>query len=224
MIHRTIVADETQNNRQNGAQHVSDNWLTLNEAAEQLGIHPDTLRRWADGGKIAVFKTPGGHRRFSESEIRSFGRQRLRFQIETGIREVLARKAIMHAREELAAHASDPWLADLSDEQKEASRRLGHRLMQLSVDYLTSDDEGGLLSDAREVGRLYGVEGKQVGLALASMTRAFMFFRDALVETIVDLPPDETDSKLTATLLLRVNEILDAVQIEVIREYEADDA
>lgn len=185
-----------------------------------LGIHPDTLRRWADGGKIAVFKTPGGHRRFAEAEIRSFGKQRLRFQIETGIREVLSRRAITHARDELATHASEPWLADLTEEQKVASRRLGKQLMGLAVDYLATDDGSELRRDAQAVGQLYGKEGKALGLPLAQMMRAFMFFRDALVETIVDLPPDETDSKLTAKLLLRVNEILDSVQLEIVREYE----
>ena len=42
-------------------------WLTLSEAAEQLGVHPTTLRRWADNGDIPVSVTPGGHRRFLET-------------------------------------------------------------------------------------------------------------------------------------------------------------
>jgi transposase-like protein len=28
----------------------SKQWLSLNEAAKQLGVHPATLRRWADDG------------------------------------------------------------------------------------------------------------------------------------------------------------------------------
>ncbi|HEV8654065.1 MAG TPA: helix-turn-helix domain-containing protein, partial [Candidatus Limnocylindria bacterium] len=39
-------------------------WLTLGEASRILGVDPDTLRRWADNGKVEVFTTPGGHRRF----------------------------------------------------------------------------------------------------------------------------------------------------------------
>ena len=34
-----------------------------------LGVDPDTLRRWADNGKVDVFTTPGGHRRFLRSAI-----------------------------------------------------------------------------------------------------------------------------------------------------------
>ncbi len=201
---------------------MSENWLTLNKAAEQLGIHPDTLRRWADGGKIPVFKTPGGHRRFSKSEIESFGQQRLRFRIESGIREVLSHRVIDHTREEIASHPTEPWLADLTDDQKSAGRKLGHALMGLTVDYLASDDGLELLHEAKQVGRQYGALGKALGLPLAHMIRAAMFFRDALVETIVHLPSDETDTRLTTRLLLRMNEILDAVQLEVVGRYEED--
>jgi excisionase family DNA binding protein len=198
---------------------MTEQWLTLNQAAEQLGIHPDTLRRWADGGKIAFFRTPGGHRRFSESEISSFGRQKLRFQIEEGMREVLSRRAIKHTREELESHASEPWLVELTEEQKVASRELGHRLMGLAVDYLTAENGHESLDEARRLGRLYGAEGKSLGLPLDYMMRASTFFRDGLVETIVELPPEEVDSRLTARLLLRMNEFIDAVQLEVVKEY-----
>jgi excisionase family DNA binding protein len=197
-----------------------ENWLTLNEAASLLGVHADTLRRWADGGKVAVFKTPGGHRRFSESEIRSFGRQRLRFQIESGMREVISRQVMAHTREELASESSKPWLAGLSEGQKKASRQLGHDLMGLAVDYLIAVDGRELIEQARAIGRQYGAEGQELEMSLSDMIRASTFFRDSLVETIVELPPDDTDARLTTRLLLRMNEILDAVQLEVVNQYE----
>ncbi len=43
--------------------------LTPAEAAAMLGIHENTLNRAADLGKIAVWKTPGGHRRYWRSVI-----------------------------------------------------------------------------------------------------------------------------------------------------------
>ena len=45
------------------------NWLTLQEASRMLGVHPSTLRQWADSGKIPIVRTPGGHRRFAESDV-----------------------------------------------------------------------------------------------------------------------------------------------------------
>ena len=44
--------------------------MKLTEAAKQLGVHPDTLRRWANAGKIQIAgRTPGGQRLFDLSEI-----------------------------------------------------------------------------------------------------------------------------------------------------------
>ena len=40
-------------------------WLALGAASRLLGVDPDTLRRWADEGRVEAFTTPGGHRRFA---------------------------------------------------------------------------------------------------------------------------------------------------------------
>ena len=46
--------------------------LTINQASKVLGVSEVTLRQWTDEGKIKAFITLGGHRRFSESELRHF--------------------------------------------------------------------------------------------------------------------------------------------------------
>ncbi|MFV2062350.1 MAG: molybdopterin-binding protein [Chloroflexota bacterium] len=43
--------------------------LRLGEAAKQLGVSPDTLRRWAKAGRLAVELTPGGQRTVSQAEV-----------------------------------------------------------------------------------------------------------------------------------------------------------
>jgi excisionase family DNA binding protein len=47
-------------------------WLSLSQAAQLLGIHPTTLRRWADNGSVPAKVTPGGHRRFLRAELQVF--------------------------------------------------------------------------------------------------------------------------------------------------------
>jgi diguanylate cyclase (GGDEF)-like protein/excisionase family DNA binding protein len=44
-------------------------WLRVQQAAELLGVSASTLRRWADSGKVASLRTPGGQRRFSRVEL-----------------------------------------------------------------------------------------------------------------------------------------------------------
>lgn len=43
--------------------------LTISQAAARLGVHPDTLRAWADKGLVPVIKLPSGYRRFVPEEI-----------------------------------------------------------------------------------------------------------------------------------------------------------
>ncbi len=43
--------------------------VALGPASRLLGVDPDTLRRWADAGRIEAFVTPGGHRRFDRREL-----------------------------------------------------------------------------------------------------------------------------------------------------------
>src|SRR2546426_11964313 len=46
-------------------------WITLGQACKLLGVNESTLRRWADAGHVRSFRTPGGHRRFSEEDLRA---------------------------------------------------------------------------------------------------------------------------------------------------------
>jgi excisionase family DNA binding protein len=47
----------------------TDRPLSLGPASRLLGVDPDTLRRWADEGRIEAFTTAGGHRRFDRATI-----------------------------------------------------------------------------------------------------------------------------------------------------------
>ena len=41
----------------------------IGEAAELLGVSPDTMRRWADSGRLATTRTPAGHRTVTGKEL-----------------------------------------------------------------------------------------------------------------------------------------------------------
>ncbi|MEM3665256.1 MAG: IS607 family transposase [Candidatus Jordarchaeales archaeon] len=63
--------------------------LTLSEACERLGIHPNTLRKWDRQGKIRVVRTVGGRRRIPESEV-----ERLMGIVKPDV----SKKAVIYAR------------------------------------------------------------------------------------------------------------------------------
>lgn len=47
----------------------SDRLLTPKEVAKLFRVDPKTVTRWAASGRLSSIKTPGGHRRFRESEV-----------------------------------------------------------------------------------------------------------------------------------------------------------
>jgi len=53
-------------------EHMS-NMLTVREVARLLHVHPNTLRRWSNNGRIKTYRiTPRGDRRFRREEIAHF--------------------------------------------------------------------------------------------------------------------------------------------------------
>ena len=62
----------------NGHESNGAAWLTLGQACRILNVDESTLRRWADAGQVRTFRTPGGHRRFAEGDVRAivYGRNR----------------------------------------------------------------------------------------------------------------------------------------------------
>lgn len=48
-----------------------DRLLTPGEVAALFRVDPKTVTRWASAGRIGSIRTPGGHRRFRETEVMS---------------------------------------------------------------------------------------------------------------------------------------------------------
>ena len=59
-----MATSSTRSARRNG-------WLRVNDAARLLGVSMNTLRRWSDAGRLACFRSPGGHRRYRLEDIRA---------------------------------------------------------------------------------------------------------------------------------------------------------
>lgn len=44
-------------------------YLRIGEVAALLGVNPQTVRRYAEQGKLAVIVLPSGHRRFAREDV-----------------------------------------------------------------------------------------------------------------------------------------------------------
>jgi predicted site-specific integrase-resolvase len=50
-------------------------FVTSREACKSLGVHPNTLRKFADENKIGTIKTPSGHRRYNIDSFIGIGKR-----------------------------------------------------------------------------------------------------------------------------------------------------
>src|SRR6185369_1471264 len=93
-------------------------WVGLSEASRVLGVSPATLRRWSDAGRLRVFTTPGGHRRFSRAALeRLLPTDRARRPSLSSAGLTPSRIAQTYRRASRKAAPELPWVLRLSDEQ-----------------------------------------------------------------------------------------------------------
>jgi excisionase family DNA binding protein len=195
-------------------------WLALTQASKMLGIHPTTLRDWVDEGVIASFHTPGGHRRFAESDIQAFiatskiGKPHCSIPVAT--KRTLAQ---MHAK--LKTTDAKPLLAAFNTKERIRHRELGRQLTAILVQHLTPNTHHDADSqNIREIGVQYSRECRAQRLPLTEAMRIFLFFSRAVTEAAVESP---RLTGLPRQEILRVlkqfHEVLDAIHIAIIESY-----
>ena len=156
-------------------------WVSLSRACAILGVNESTVRRWADAEKIRCFRTPGGHRRFAESDL---------IAITNGTAESheLGNAAVSRIRRQLTADSAAPWYSGLGTDEREALRPLGRRLVEIVDDYLSGrGDREQLDAEVDGIGASYGRELYRRGVGLGQAMQAVVFFRRSLDETAKQL-------------------------------------
>jgi excisionase family DNA binding protein len=205
-------------------QDQKETWLTISDAAHRLGVHPTTLRRWADEGQIPVIFTPGGHRRFSESGIEYLKTERSRLRVIYGLEEIWAEQALSRARAEVITHREKKWLASFDESERENKRLLGRRMMGLLLQYVSLNQGGEeIIEEARRIGHEHAQNTLDLGMSSKDALQATMFFRDTVMEAAIDLPETANiRTEANARLLRRINELMNAFQLAVVEIYDQD--
>jgi len=200
----------------------SQQWLTLGEASDFLGIHFTTLRNWSDKGEIRVFRTPGGHRRFSLADLRRFLEQRVSNAVTTDVDE-LVDEAVVRVRQEIerTSAAEQPWRYALDENAQAVRRQRGRELFALAISFVVKPQRRAeLLADGKRLGAEYGCEAAQNGISLVETGRAVQFFRHQLVQSMQHGDSADTPDADDMRIQRLVNEFLDEVLYAVLDGYE----
>jgi excisionase family DNA binding protein len=164
----------------------TDDWLNLSEAAEILGVHPSTVRLWADKGEVPAHRTAGGHRRFRRAEVEAWAAARREARQPAG--QMIVQNALGRTRMQMAEGRlrDQTWYARLDEARKHEFRESGRRLLAALMRYL-GDDAEEALEEAAAVGQAYEGLGRAAGLSLGETVRLFQFFADFLYESVLDV-------------------------------------
>jgi excisionase family DNA binding protein len=202
-----------------------DPWLALGAAARLVGVGPDTLRRWADAGKVQSYQTPGGHRRFLRSSLEEMinAPRRTRYGVERLPDSQRMMAGELHRRMQRTGYASQPWQARLSAEQRDDFRRWGQRTFGLVIEYVAASKRSErqlLLEEAEKMGGLYGAEASRAGLSLAETVEAFLFFRSPVLDAITGhLRRRSADVGDVTTAFHEANAAIDQVLVALVASH-----
>jgi excisionase family DNA binding protein len=199
-------------------------WLSIGEACRVLGVSEATLRQWTDGGKIQVFITPGGHRRYDRQKIQEF---MLSHQKTLGIQDLVAKiegTAEPH-REIGAAFTSQPdSLASFDADRKQHLAHLGRRILDLIASYVSSREKRGeSIQQARAVGQEFGSTLAAAGLTLTDSIQSFTSHRRPIVEGVMAMMKQrEIIAEDILKALPLIDEIMDQTLLSLVEAHQRE--
>ncbi len=197
-------------------------WLSLSAAAELLGVHPSTVRLWSDKGLLPVHRTKGGHRRYKRDEVTLWA-QTAR-EVRTVQPEDMMQSAVRNVRMQVTEGRleAESWYQKLDDEARMQYRQSSRSLFQGLMNYLASTNEDAA-SEAFAVGYEYASRARRYNLSYVDATRAFMFFRSVLIESVMKVYSEANipSGKAWEEMLGKMHTFTDQILISLLDTYQA---
>jgi excisionase family DNA binding protein len=199
-----------------------EEWLSLSGAAELLGVHPSTVRLWSDKGLLPVHRTKGGHRRYKRSEVVLWS------QTAREVRQVepkdMVQSAVRNVRVQISEGRleAEEWYQKLDEEARTQYRRSARSLFQGLMNYLASNKEEAA-TEAFAIGYEYASRARRYNLSYVEAARAFLFFRNVLIESVVDVYRDAKvpSGQAWEDMLHRIHAFTDEILISLLRTFQS---
>ncbi len=200
----------------------SNDWVSVNEAAAVLGVHPGTVRVWSDKGMLPVYRTRGGHRRYKRSEVELWA------NTARGTEAVDPASVVQAATRNIRLQISDgrleaePWYQKLDEEARKQYRESARSLFSGLSSFLASRGDTGT-SEAHAIGYEYASRAHRFSLNEVDATRAFLFFRGVLIQSVVQVFQEANvpSGRAWGDILSGVTGFTDLILLNLLETYQA---
>jgi excisionase family DNA binding protein len=199
-----------------------DEWLSLSEVAGKLGVHPSTVRSWSDQGFLPAHRTQGGHRRFRRADVDLW----ILAHRDEGLDEghMVVQEALKNIRVKVSEGTleNEGWYQKLDDEARLQYRHSGRALLQGLLESLAQSDEYDD-PEARSLGFEYASRGWRRGLTAAEASRAFLFFRNTLLDAMLNVYEESSiqTPKAWSGIFRKIFRFTEQIQITLLETYDA---
>lgn len=200
---------------------MTDEWLSLGDAAKLLGVHPSTVRLWSDKGALPVHKTQGGHRRYRRGEILLWAESNSKSREEALEPEGMMQEVVKNVRMQISEGRlqAESWYQKL-DEEARTQYRLGARSLFQGLMMYVSTNGREAENEAYAIGYEYASRARRYNLSYVDAAKAFLFFRDTLVESVIKVYTEANVHARRATeIYTKIHTFTDDILISLLETY-----
>ncbi len=194
--------------------------LSISEASSLLGVSEATLRQWTDESKIKAFVTPGGHRRYSESELRRMlsGQHQVH-----GLKDLVKQiKEVSPMQPETARQymQSTSWYGRLDNEAKRKMGERGHHMVELIIQHISDPRHPDALEQARQIGKEFGTDLARLGFPLSDALEAFLLHRAPVLNAVTEFMKNRDLNTRTIKVIPEINHLLDETLLALVSAHQ----
>jgi len=200
---------------------MADEWLSLSDAAKLLGVHPSTVRLWSDKGALPVHKTQGGHRRYKRGEILLWAETNSKSREEAIEPEGMMQEVVKNVRMQISEGRlqEESWYQKLDEEARTQYRMSARSLFQGLMTYVATNGQEAA-SEAYAIGYEYASRARRYNLSYVDAAKAFLFFRDSLVESVIKVYSEANiPTKKATEMYARMHTFTDEILISLLETF-----
>ena len=200
---------------------MTDEWLSLSDAAKILGVHPSTVRLWSDKGALPVHKTQGGHRRYKRGEILLWAETNSKSREDAIEPAGMLQEVVKNVRMQISEGRlqAESWYQKLDEEARAQYRMSARSLFQGLMNYVATNGQDAA-TDAYAIGYEYASRARRYQLSYVDAAKAFLFFRDALVESVIKIYNEaKVPAKRATEMYSKIHTFTDEILISLLETF-----